>query len=81
VTCITEVIANQLSQFYKDHTTVYCLWTMLQVRLDNSRFYLPRFILRNATLTSFILLTLLEQPERKHLQRHQPNDLPTRFMV
>jgi hypothetical protein len=28
-----------------------------------------------------ILLTLLEQPERKGLRRHLPNDLPTRFMV
>jgi hypothetical protein len=28
-----------------------------------------------------ILLTLLEQPERKRLQRHLPNDLPARFMV
>jgi hypothetical protein len=28
-----------------------------------------------------ILLTLLEQPERKRLRRHLPNDLPTRFMV
>jgi hypothetical protein len=25
--------------------------------------------------------TLLEQPERKRLRRHLPNDLPTRFMV
>jgi hypothetical protein len=28
-----------------------------------------------------ILLTLLEQPERKRQRRHLPNDLPTRFMV
>jgi hypothetical protein len=28
-----------------------------------------------------ILLTLLEQPERKRLRRHLPNDLPTRLMV
>jgi hypothetical protein len=28
-----------------------------------------------------ILLTLLEQPKRKWLRRHLPNDLPTRFMV
>jgi hypothetical protein len=28
-----------------------------------------------------ILLTLLEQPERKRLRRRLPNDLPTRFMV
>jgi hypothetical protein len=28
-----------------------------------------------------ILLTLLEQPERKQLRRHLPNNLPTRFMV
>jgi hypothetical protein len=28
-----------------------------------------------------ILLTLLEQPERKRLRRHLPNDLQTRFMV
>jgi hypothetical protein len=28
-----------------------------------------------------ILLTLIEQPERKRLRRHLPNDLPTRFMV
>jgi hypothetical protein len=28
-----------------------------------------------------ILLTLLEQPERKRLRRHLPNDLPTRFIV
>jgi hypothetical protein len=38
----------------------------------------------SARLTAYpndILLTLLEQPERKRLQRHLPNDLPTRFMV
>jgi hypothetical protein len=28
-----------------------------------------------------ILLTLLEQPERKRLRRCLPNDLPTKFMV
>jgi hypothetical protein len=28
-----------------------------------------------------ILLTLLEQPDRRRLRRHQPNDLPTRFIV
>jgi hypothetical protein len=28
-----------------------------------------------------ILLTFLEQPERKRPRRHLPNDLPTRFMV
>jgi hypothetical protein len=28
-----------------------------------------------------ILPTLLEQPERKRLRRHLPNDLPTRFMM
>jgi hypothetical protein len=28
-----------------------------------------------------IFLTLLEQPERKRLRGHLPNDLPTRFMV
>jgi hypothetical protein len=28
-----------------------------------------------------ILLTRLEPPERKRLRRHQPNDLPTRFLV
>jgi hypothetical protein len=28
-----------------------------------------------------ILLTLLEQPERKRLRRYLPNDLSTRFMV
>jgi hypothetical protein len=28
-----------------------------------------------------ILLTLLEQPERKRLRRHLPNDLQTRFMM
>jgi hypothetical protein len=38
----------------------------------------------SARLTAYpndILLTFLEPPERKHLQRHLPNDLPTRFMV
>jgi hypothetical protein len=38
----------------------------------------------NARLTAHpndILLTLQEQPERKRLRRHLPNDLPTRFMV
>jgi hypothetical protein len=30
---------------------------------------------------NYILLTFLEQPERKRLRRHLPNDLPTRFMV
>jgi hypothetical protein len=28
-----------------------------------------------------ILLTLFEQPERKRLRRHLPNNLPTRLMV
>jgi hypothetical protein len=38
----------------------------------------------SARLTAYpndILLTLLEQPERKGLRRHLPNDLPSRFMV
>jgi hypothetical protein len=38
----------------------------------------------NARLTAHpndILLTLLEQSERKRLRRHLPNDLPTRIMV
>jgi hypothetical protein len=38
--------------------------------------YSPRFTAH----PNDILLTLLEQPERKRLRRHLPNDLPTRFM-
>jgi hypothetical protein len=43
--------------------------------------YSPHYSARLSAQPNDILLTLLEQPERKRLRRHLPNDLPIRFMV
>jgi hypothetical protein len=43
--------------------------------------YSPHYRARLTAHPNDILLTLLEQPERKRLRRHLSNDLPTRFMV
>jgi hypothetical protein len=43
--------------------------------------YSSRYSARLTAHLNDILLTLLEQPERKRLRRHLPNDLPTRFIV
>jgi hypothetical protein len=42
--------------------------------------YSSHYIARLTAHPNDILLTLLEQPERKRLRRHLPNE-PTRFMV
>jgi hypothetical protein len=46
-----------------------------------NRLSAARVSARLAAHPNDILLTLLEPPERKRLQRHLPNGLPTRFMV
>jgi hypothetical protein len=43
--------------------------------------YSSNYSARLTTHPNDILLTLLEQPERKRLRRHLPNDLSTRFIV
>jgi hypothetical protein len=43
--------------------------------------YSSHYSARLTTHANNILLTLFEQPERKWLRRHLPNDLPTRFIV
>jgi hypothetical protein len=48
---------------------------------EKFRYYSSHYSTRFTAYPNDLLLTLLEPPERKHLRRHLPNDLPTRFMV
>jgi hypothetical protein len=49
--------------------------------IDSPGKYCFRLCYRLTAHPNDILLALLEQPERKRLRRHLPNNLPTRFMV
>jgi hypothetical protein len=59
------------------------IWRDLQIpsAKEEINHYSSHYSARLTAHLNDVLLTLLEPPERKRLQHHLPNDLPTRFMV